>query len=205
MSCFLKKKDKKPVFCKGCTYLAVIQLADEASPTALCLASAKFVSGPFRNDVDITGTESAAYRNCSNNCSFKKRVSFKSRKLKKWILKSGKGLVFFKSLKSIDHSEEKRLVDEINRRKIELHKQQLMKQQQVQTIKEVKRQKETFNNEQQSREKSHKKKTSSKREETKEESKKSIRIRSKQLKDLTPTRLSNEEFFSRLVAGSLPG
>lgn len=54
---------KKKVFCKGCAYLLLIE-----GKAALCVATAKSVSGPIHSTIDVIGVKIAEERNKRNNC-----------------------------------------------------------------------------------------------------------------------------------------
>lgn len=70
------------VYCRGCAH--VLYIEGLFSPT--CLANAEFVNGPLRPRVDVAGYVPAERYNLFNDCSLKRRFSFHSAAIKRWML-----------------------------------------------------------------------------------------------------------------------
>lgn len=74
----------KKVYCKDCAFRYIIQAGGETHP--MCLATARFESGPVRDDVDMVGVVSAIRRNLENDCEYHSRIgNLRLRRIKKWI------------------------------------------------------------------------------------------------------------------------
>ena len=74
------------IYCGGCANLLMIKQGEGVVP--LCLARARFVSGPLRSDVDVVGFTLAEEKNHFNNCLDRKKFRPRVRKLKDWLLRS---------------------------------------------------------------------------------------------------------------------
>ena len=99
---------KSKVFCSGCAHLLLLK---DLRP--LCVATAKFVPGPLRSEIDVAGYVEATLRNKNNDCQYRQSVSLNAYRLKRRMvakaLENGYGPI---RLKDIPYDEEQRLVTE---------------------------------------------------------------------------------------------
>ncbi len=75
------REKKREVFCEGCANLFIVP-----GMPPQCVATAQFVSGPLRKEIDVEGRVPAERRNLHNDCAYRKPISFRAYRLKRWLL-----------------------------------------------------------------------------------------------------------------------